>query len=53
VAIRNHGDTPQLERAEMLRNPPEILVTTPESLYLMMTSQAREILRGGEAVIVE
>ncbi len=47
------GDTPQRERAAMLRNPPDILVTTPESLYLMLTSQAREMLSGVEAVIVD
>ena len=45
VAIRT-GDTPQRERARMLREPPDILITTPESLYLMLTSGAREILRG-------
>ena len=37
----------------MLRKPPDILITTPESLYLMMTSRAREILTGVEAVIVD
>ena len=37
----------------MLRKPPDILITTPESLYLMMTSRAREILGGVEAVIVD
>ncbi|MCW3069706.1 MAG: box helicase, partial [Solirubrobacterales bacterium] len=52
VGIRT-GDTPQRERAAMLRNPPDILVTTPESLYLMLTSRARETLRGVEAVIVD
>jgi ATP-dependent Lhr-like helicase len=52
VAIRT-GDTPARERAAMLRRPPDILITTPESLYLMLTSQAREILRGVEAVIVD
>jgi ATP-dependent Lhr-like helicase len=52
VGIRT-GDTPQRERAAMLRNPPDILVTTPESLYLMITSRAREILAGVEAVIVD
>ena len=52
VGIRT-GDTPQRERAAMLRNPPDILVTTPESLYLMLTSQAREVLSGVEAVIVD
>jgi ATP-dependent Lhr-like helicase len=52
VGIRT-GDTPQRERAAMLRNPPDILVTTPESLYLMLTSRAREMLSGVEAVIVD
>ena len=52
VGIRT-GDTPQRERAAMLRRPPDILVTTPESLYLMLTSRARETLAGVEAVIVD
>jgi ATP-dependent helicase Lhr and Lhr-like helicase len=52
VAIRT-GDTPQRERAQMLREPPDILITTPESLYLMLTSGAREILRGAQWVIVD
>ncbi|HKG37755.1 MAG TPA: DEAD/DEAH box helicase [Conexibacter sp.] len=52
VAIRT-GDTPQRERAQMLREPPDILITTPESLYLMLTSRAREILRGAEWAIVD
>ena len=52
VAIRT-GDTPASERAQMLRSPPDILITTPESLYLMLTSQAREILRSVETVIVD
>ncbi|HEV2924586.1 MAG TPA: DEAD/DEAH box helicase [Solirubrobacteraceae bacterium] len=52
VGIRT-GDTPQRERAAMLRNPPDILVTTPESLYLMLTSRASEIFSGVEAVIVD
>ena len=47
VAIRT-GDTPQKERQAMLRHPPDILITTPESLYLMLTSQAREIFDGTE-----
>ena len=46
------GDTPQRERAAMARKPPDILITTPESLYLILTSQAREMLSGVEAVIV-
>jgi len=52
VAIRT-GDTPQRERAAMARTPPDILITTPESLYLILTSQAREMLRGVEAVIID
>ncbi len=52
VGIRT-GDTPQRERAAMLRNPPDILITTPESLYLMLTSRAREMLVEVEAVIVD
>ena len=48
------GDTPQSERAAMLGRPPHILVTTPESLYLILTSaRAREMLRGVRTVIVD
>jgi ATP-dependent helicase Lhr and Lhr-like helicase len=52
VGLRT-GDTPQRERQAMRRRPPDILITTPESLYLMITSGAREILTGAEAVIVD
>jgi ATP-dependent helicase Lhr and Lhr-like helicase len=52
VAIRT-GDTPQRERAAMARNPPDILITTPESLYLILTSRAAAMLAGVEAVIVD
>ncbi len=52
VAVRT-GDTPQKERAEMLRNPPDILITTPESLYLLLTSRARENLKGVETLILD
>ncbi len=52
VGLRT-GDTPQKDRQAMLRKPPDILITTPESLYLMMTSQARKILTGVEALIVD
>ncbi len=52
VGVRT-GDTPQKERQAMLRKPPDVLITTPESLYLMLTSQARGILEGVEAVIVD
>ena len=52
VASRT-GDTPADARRQLVRHPPDILVTTPESLYLLLTSQAREILRGVEHVIVD
>ncbi|MFL5947644.1 MAG: DEAD/DEAH box helicase [Gaiellaceae bacterium] len=52
VGVRT-GDTPQKERVAMVRNPPDILITTPESLFLLLTSQARETLRGIETVIVD
>jgi ATP-dependent helicase Lhr and Lhr-like helicase len=52
VAVRT-GDTPQRERQAMLRKPPDILITTPESLFLLLTSQAREALRSVETVIVD
>ena len=47
------GDTPADERRAFTRTPPDILITTPESLYLLLTSQAREALRGIETVIVD
>ena len=52
VAVRT-GDTPPRERAAMLRDAPDILITTPESLFLMLTSQARELLRSIDTVIVD
>jgi len=52
VGVRT-GDTSQKERAAMLREPPDILITTPESLFLLLTSRARETLRGVETVIVD
>src|SRR4029077_1349533 len=52
VGLRT-GDTSQSERRTMRRHPPDILITTPESLYLMLSSGAREILAGAEAVIVD
>jgi ATP-dependent Lhr-like helicase len=52
VGVRT-GDTDQRERRRMLRAPPDILITTPESLYLMLTSQARELLTSVETVIVD
>ncbi len=52
IAIRT-GDTAQTERARFARHPADILITTPESLYLMLTSNVREMLRSVEAVIVD
>jgi ATP-dependent Lhr-like helicase len=53
AAVRT-GDTPASERQAMLRHPPHILVTTPESLYLLLTSvRGREMLRGVRTVIVD
>jgi ATP-dependent helicase Lhr and Lhr-like helicase len=52
VGLRT-GDTPQKDRRAMAKTPPDILITTPESLYLMMSSQVREILTNVEAVIVD
>lgn len=47
------GDTSQSDRAAMAKHPPDILITTPESLYLMLTSQVRRILKSVEWVIVD
>ncbi len=47
------GDTPSASRQSMLRHPPDILITTPESLYLMLTSRARDMLRSVRWVIVD
>ncbi|HWC83677.1 MAG TPA: DEAD/DEAH box helicase [Pseudonocardiaceae bacterium] len=52
VASRT-GDTPADERRSFARTPPDVLVTTPESLFLLLTSAARESLRGVETVIVD
>jgi ATP-dependent Lhr-like helicase len=52
VGLRT-GDTSQAERRSMRKSPPDVLITTPESLYLILSSQAREILSGVEAVIVD
>jgi ATP-dependent Lhr-like helicase len=52
VGIRT-GDTPQAERRALAKHPPDILVTTPESLYLILTSAARSTLAGVEHVIVD
>ena len=47
------GDTEAADRRRLVRDPPELLITTPESLYLMLTSAARETLRDVEAVIID
>ncbi|HEY5686396.1 MAG TPA: DEAD/DEAH box helicase, partial [Acidimicrobiia bacterium] len=47
------GDTPSADRTRMQRTPPDILITTPESLYLMLTSQARRVLHSVRWVIVD
>ena len=52
VAIRS-GDTPADQRRKLVRNPPDVLITTPESLYLMLTSRARETLRSVTHVIID
>src|ERR1700722_4752720 len=52
VAIRT-GDTPAAERARFLRHPSDILITTPQSLYLLLTSNARESLRSVETVVID
>ncbi len=52
VAIRT-GDTPAVERARFLREPADILITTPESFYLLLTSNSREALRSIDTVIID
>ncbi len=52
VGVRS-GDTPAADRRKLTTSPPDIMITTPESLFLMLTSQARESLRGVETVIVD
>ena len=52
VGVRT-GDTPAKERRELVKEPPDILITTPESLYLMLTSAARDTLRGVETLILD
>jgi ATP-dependent helicase Lhr and Lhr-like helicase len=52
VAVRT-GDTAAEERRKLATRPPDILITTPESLFLLLTSQARDTLRGVETVIVD
>jgi ATP-dependent helicase Lhr and Lhr-like helicase len=52
ISVRT-GDTPQQERARYRRDPADILITTPESLYLLLTSQAAEALRTVDTVIID
>ncbi|MEU1281778.1 ATP-dependent helicase [Streptomyces sp. NPDC005805] len=52
VGIRS-GDTPPAERRALVSRPPDILITTPESLFLMLTSSAREALEGVETVVLD
>jgi ATP-dependent Lhr-like helicase len=52
ISVRT-GDTPQKERALFRRHPADILITTPESLYLLLTSQSAEALRTVDTVIID
>ncbi len=52
ISVRT-GDTPAAERARFMREPADILITTPESLYLLLTSNARDALRSVDTVIVD
>src|SRR5437763_4813903 len=52
ITIRT-GDPPQAERARFQREPADILITTPESLYLLLTSNAREALRSIDTIIID
>src|SRR5579862_8158047 len=52
VGVRT-GDTSIKERRELVKEPPDILITTPESLFLLLTSAARETLRGVETLILD
>jgi len=52
VGVRS-GDTPPAQRRQLIARPPDVLITTPESLFLMLTSAARETLAGVQTVIVD
>jgi len=52
VGVRS-GDTPPAVRRQLIAHPPDVLITTPESLFLMLTSAARETLAGVQTVIVD
>src|SRR6202012_3733128 len=53
TVVMRPGDTPADERRQFTRRPPDILITTPESLFLLLTSAARESLRAVDTVIVD
>ncbi|MEZ0353887.1 ATP-dependent helicase [Mycobacterium sp. pR1184] len=52
VGVRS-GDTPPAQRRQLINSPPDVLITTPESLFLMLTSAARDTLAGVQTVIVD
>ena len=52
VGVRS-GDTPQADRRKLIAKPPDVLITTPESLFLMLTSAAKETLRSVDTVIID
>ncbi|SOJ53722.1 putative ATP-dependent RNA helicase YfmL [Mycobacterium simulans] len=52
VGVRS-GDTPPALRRQLIAQPPDVLITTPESLFLMLTSAARETLAGVQTVIID
>jgi ATP-dependent helicase Lhr and Lhr-like helicase len=52
IAVRT-GDTPAIERQRLVRHPPHVLITTPESLHLLLTSKAREVLRNVTHCIID
>lgn len=52
VAVRS-GDTPTVERTKIVRQPPDILITTPESLYLILTSRSRDMLASVDTIIID
>ncbi|MEI7717436.1 MAG: DEAD/DEAH box helicase, partial [Mycobacterium sp.] len=52
VGVRS-GDTPPAQRRQLIAHPPDVLITTPESLFLMLTSAARDTLAGVQTVIVD
>ncbi len=47
------GDTPPAQRRQLIATPPDVLITTPESLFLMLTSAARQTLSGVQTVIID